>query len=117
MGKKTPNTIRSRHVSFRLSTEEHFRLVDKAHRSGLSVGEFLRARAIGARKRKAVIVEGAASLPDEIKLVTQLRKIGVNVNQIAHHCNRYQVPPPADLGPLLSEIRSLLSASFAPSRR
>ena len=117
MGKKSQNSIRTRHVSFRLSAEEHFKLIDKAHRSGLSVGEFLRARAIGARKRKAVVVEGADILPAEISLVTQLRKIGVNVNQIAHHCNRFQVPPPAELGPLLSEIRGLLAASFAPSRR
>ena len=117
MGKKTKNSIRSRHVSFRLSAEEHFRLVDKAHRSGLSVGEFLRARAIGARKRKPGVLDVTVALPEEIKLVTQLRKIGVNVNQIAHHCNRFQVPPPAELGPLLSEIRGLLAASFAPSRR
>ena len=70
MGKKAHNGIRSRHVSFRLSAEEHFKLVDKAHRSGLSVGEFLRARAIGARKRKAVVVEGVVASPEEIKLVT-----------------------------------------------
>ena len=70
-----------------------------------------------ARKRKPTVVEGAGALPQEISLVTQLRKIGVNVNQIAHHCNRFQVPPPAELGPLLTEIRSLLAASFAPSRR
>ena len=117
MGKKTQNTVRSRHVSFRLSAEEHFRLVDKAHRSGLSVGDFLRTRALGARKRKPSVVEIAGAVPQEISLVTQLRKIGVNVNQIAHHCNRFQVPPPAELEPLLTEIRSLLAASFAPSRR
>ena len=117
MGKKTQNTVRSRHVSFRLSAEEHFRLVDKAHRSGLSVGDFLRTRALGARKRKPAIVEVATVVPQEISLTTQLRKIGVNVNQIARHCNRFQVPPPVELGPLLTEIRSLLAASFAPSRR
>ena len=117
MGKKTKNSIRSKHVSFRLSAEEHFRLVDKAHRSGLSVGDFLRTRALGARKRKPAVVELVGAVPQEISLVTQLRKIGVNVNQIARHCNRFQVPPPAELGPLLSEIRGLLAASFAPSRR
>ena len=35
------------------------------------------------------------------------------VNQIAHHCNRFQVPPPAELAPLLSEIRSLLNAAWS----
>ncbi|MGE4129854.1 MAG: plasmid mobilization relaxosome protein MobC [Hyphomicrobiaceae bacterium] len=42
--------------------------------------------------------------------------MGVNVNQIAHHCNRFQVPPPAELAPLLAEIRSLLSTAWSRPR-
>lgn len=113
--KKDNRTVKDRHVSFRLSAEEHFRLMDKAHRSGLSVGDFVRARSLGARKRKPAESTPVSQLPPDLDLATQLRKIGVNVNQIAHHCNCYQVPPPADLGPLLTQIRSLLSASLGPA--
>lgn len=109
----TTKTVRDRHVSFRLSAEEHFKLMDKAQRSGMSVGDFLRARSLQARKRKAREIEVAAPLPGELGLAQQLRKIGVNVNQIAHHCNRFQVPPPAELEPLLSEIRTILNAAWS----
>lgn len=113
---KASNTVRDKHVSFRLSAEEHFTLMTKAHRSGMSVGDFVRARSLQARKRKAKDVELPSVLPAELNLVQQLRKIGVNVNQIARHCNRFQVPPPADLGPLLSEIRALLNAAWSNPR-
>lgn len=55
--------------------------------------------------------------PHEISLAQQLRKIGVNVNQIAKHCNRFQVPPPAELDPLLTEIRALLASAWSPPRQ
>ena len=116
MARRKQKTTRDKHVSFRLSAEEHFKLIDKAQRSGMSVGDFVRARSLQARKRKAREIEGASALPDELKLAQQLRKIGVNVNQIAHHCNRFQVPPPAELAPLLSEIRSLLNATWSRPR-
>lgn len=101
--------IRDRHVSFRLSAVEHLKLVDKAHRSGLSVGDFVRARVLPARTRRRPAGEAE---PVAMPLLSELRRIGVNVNQIAHHCNRHQVPPPAELEPLLAEIRSLLAASW-----
>ena len=115
MARRKQATTRNKHVSFRLSAEEHFKLVDKAQRSGMSVGDFLRARTLQARKRKAREIEVPVSPPGEVSLVHQLRKIGVNVNQIAHHCNRFQVPPPAELAPLLSDIRALLNAAWSRS--
>lgn len=113
---RATKTVRDKHVSFRLSAEEHFKLMDKAEKSGMSVGDFLRARALQARRRKAREIEVAAPLPGELGLAQQLRKIGVNVNQIAHHCNRFQVPPPAELAPLLAEIRSLLNTVWSRPR-
>ncbi len=115
MARRKQTTTRDKHVSFRLNAEEHFKLIDKAQRSGMSVGDFVRARSLQARKRKAREIEGASTLPAELNLAQQLRKIGVNVNQIAHHCNRFQVPPPAELGPLLADIRALLNAAWSRS--
>ena len=87
MARRKQKTTRDKHVSFRLSAEEHFKLIDKAQRSGMSVGDFVRARSLQARKRKARELETASGLPFGMNVVQQLRKIGVNVNQIAHHCN------------------------------
>ncbi len=115
MGRPTKTKdVRSHHVSFRLSRAEHFTLLDKAERSGMTVGDFLRSRALKARSRKAREMIAAPAEPGVLSLAQQLRKIGVNVNQIAHHCNRHQVPPPDGLAPLLAEIRALLSAAFHP---
>ncbi len=117
MGRRKQTTsLRDKHVSFRLSGEEHFKLVDKAHRSGMSVGDFLRSRALHARKRKAQLSEMTSAPLGELSLAQQLRKIGVNVNQIAHHCHRYQVPPPAELAPLLRDIRAMLNAAWKPGQ-
>ena len=113
---KVPKSIRDKHVSFRLSAEEHFKLIDKAHRSGMSVGDFVRARSLQGRTRRAKDIDVTPTLPADLNLAQQLRKIGVNVNQIAHHCNRFQVPPPAELGPLLADIRALLNAAWSPPR-
>ncbi len=113
MARRKQKTTRDKHVSFRLSAEEHFKLIDKAQRSGMSVGDFVRARSLQARKRKTKELEMASGLPAQLNVVQQLRKIGVNVNQIAHHCNRYQVPPPAELDPLLREIRVLLNTAWS----
>ena len=113
MGRPTKTKeVRSQHVSFRLSPAEHFALLDKAERSGLTVGDFLRSRALKARSRKAREMIATPAEPGALSLAQQLRMIGVNVNQIAHHCNRHQVPPPDGLSPLLAEIRALLSTTF-----
>lgn len=116
MARKKQSKVRDKHVSFRLSAEEHFRLIDKAHRSGMSVGDFVRARSLQARKRRPKDIAPVMVDAVEIGLAQQLRKIGVNVNQIAHHCNRFQVPPPAELNPLLTEIRALLATAWSPSQ-
>ena len=59
--------------------------MDKAQRFGLSVGEFVRTRAMGSRPRRPGQVEFPPAVPADMDLAIQLRKIGVNLNQIAHH--------------------------------
>jgi hypothetical protein len=114
---RTTKTVRDRHVSFRVSAEEQFKLMEKANHSGMSVGDFVRARSLQARKRKQADTVLPEALPGGIGVAQQLRKIGVNINQIAHHCNRHQVPPPDGLEPLIAEIRSVLNAAWAARAR
>ena len=39
-------------------------------------------------------------------LAEQLRRVGVNLNQIARRMNEQSIPPPPELGMLLDEIRA-----------
>ena len=43
-----------------------------------------------------------------------IQRLGVNLNQIAKHCNTWGYPPPPELGPLLAEIRTVLAQAIPP---
>lgn len=100
--------VRDHWITFRLTAEEHFQLMEKAHRSGLSPGEFARSRALRgiARAKKS-----ASTLPvfgeATRDVFHELRKQGVNLNQIARHCNQHQVPPPPELADLAKVVMAL----------
>ena len=44
----------------------------------------------------------------------ELRRQGVLLNQIAHHCNRHQIPPPDEVRALASTILALWQKLLAP---
>ncbi len=108
-GRPKAARIKDRWISFRVTAEEHFQLIDKAQRSGMVAGDYARSRALRgiARAKKA-----APTLPDLFGETTrdlyhELRKQGVLLNQIARHCNTYQVPPPLELAALADTLHML----------
>jgi hypothetical protein len=115
MARPKQTTIRDRHVTFRVTAEELYRLTVKAVKSGKSLSEFARTKVIAARSRRpARAADDAGSLVAiDHALFDELRRQGVNLNQIARHCNTQQVPPPPSLEPLLREIRDLLDRGMA----
>ena len=108
-GRPKAARVKDHWISFRVTAEEHFQLIDKAQRSGMGPGDFARSRALRgiARAKKA----GPSTLPifgDATRDVFhELRRQGVNLNQIAHLCNRHQLPPPPQLGELATVITAL----------
>ena len=48
----------------------------------------------------------------DVAVYQELRRQGVNLNQIAHALNTYRMPAPPELGPLLGDIRLLIAASI-----
>lgn len=101
--------VRNKHVTFRVTMEELYRLTEKAVKSGSTVSDFARAKVLSARtseRRETATV--VFTLGHEAFI--ELRRQGVNLNQIARHCNSHQVPPPPSLEPLLRAIRELLTA-------
>ena len=59
IGRPKAASVRDHWISFRVTVEEHFLLLDKAQRSGLAPGEYARSRAmrgiVRAKKVPAVV--------------------------------------------------------------
>lgn len=76
------NRKREKQIVIRLTEAEYEMLKNKVDKSGLSQQEFL----IKAIKNKKITVI------DDIKNLTfELKKIGINLNQIAHLCNEGKI--------------------------
>ena len=81
---------RRRTVGVRVTEAEAAELRERAQAARLSVGAYLRRRALGQRVRMAADRRlGAAEL-------RELNRIGVNLNQMARAMNSGAVSPPAE---------------------
>lgn len=106
-----PNT-RDKILTLRLTLNELIAVHDAASRAGLSVSEFARERLLKAHKARKRRVEPIPGIDPELWI--QVRKIGVNLNQIAHRLNAAEVPfVPPDLDGLIAHIRRLLTLPVA----
>lgn len=108
-GRPKSESVKNHWISFRVTAEEHFALLEKAERSGMSAGEYARSRVMrGIARAKKATAKPAELLGDRTRAVLhELRKQGVNLNQIAHHCNRHQIPPPPGLSELITQLQEL----------
>ncbi len=108
-GRPKAARVKDHWISFRVTAEEHFQLIDKAQRSSMGPGDYARSRALrGIARSKKSAPETAPIFGDATRAVFhELRKQGVNLNQIAHHCNRNQVPPPLEVSELAKVIMAL----------
>ena len=95
-------------VGYRVDAEERAELAARARREGFAtLSEFARVRmnsAGGPAISTTAPVIAEASQADR-ELADQVRRIGVNLNQIAYQLNILNVPAPAELAALLDEIR------------
>lgn len=109
VGRPKGASVKDHWVSFRVTAEEHFALLDKAERSGMSAGEYARSRVMrGIARAKKATAKPAELFGDRTRAVLhELRKQGVNLNQITHHCNRHQIPPPPGLSELITQLQEL----------
>lgn len=124
LGRPKAETVRDHYITVRVTAVEHLKVLRKAAASGISVTDYARDRILRgiARKKKA-----SASLAEEIwidevtpllkaamQLWHELHKAAINLNQMAHHCNRHQVPPPAGLSELVEQLLGLLERLRRP---
>lgn len=83
---------RTRKMTFRLTEEEYSKIKEKVEESGTSQQQFLLKTALG----KEII-----HIKEYQDMIFQIKKIGVNINQITKHCNEIGTVPDADI----SEIK------------
>ena len=107
-GRPKAARVKDHWISFRVTAEEHFQLSDKAQRSGMVPGEYARSRSmrgIVRAKRGSDVVPVFGDGTREV--YHELRRQGVLLNQIAHHCNIHKIPPPDEVRELAVVITAL----------
>ena len=108
IGRPKAATIKDHWISFRVTAEEHFLLIDKAQRSGMVPGEYARSRAmrgiVRSKKMPSVVPVFGDATRD---IYHEVRRQGVLLNQIAHHCNTHKIPPPPEVSDLAETLLAL----------
>ena len=92
-GSETRKT--SARAVLKCTPEQRAEIDARAEKAGLSVSGYLRALVFGKdapQPRAAKRVKLAADMEELRQLLYELRKIGGNLNQIAHHLNRGEDP-------------------------
>ena len=100
--KKSPEEKRDLRVAFRLSAPDAEALGTRAKAAGLSVGAYARHMALRGK------LEVVTRQEPDFALLDQLRRIGVNLNQLAREHHRRGVHDPDYLHALCERIESLI---------
>ena len=124
IGRPKAEVVRDHYITVRVTAAEHFKVLDRARRSGVSVTDFARDRVLRGIVRKRKSTASAAEeiwIDDVMPLVQAVREIwhllqgiAVNINQIARHCNRHQIPPPSEYRDVLAQLLPLLQRLTRP---
>lgn len=109
-GKRTLADARGKFVAVRCSAAEHATMHAAAAQSGLTVGPYLRALALGSPGLRAVRrppVEKAQLA----RLLGELGRVGSNVNQLARVANTNgETPKEAELAAITAELATMRAA-------
>ena len=112
---------RDRFKTFRFTEAEITRLHSRAKASGRTLSEYVRARILdgetgepGKEDRQKAAFSSSRTEFALRNLAEQMRRVGVNLNQIAHRMNEQRIPPPRELTLVLDEIRTYVRKVLEP---
>jgi hypothetical protein len=108
MARPRQGEVRDRHVAFRLTLEEALALRERAARAGKSLSDYARHAALAYRPHSGGPREAIHPFAMDAATFHEIRRLGVNLNQIARRLNAQDMPAPPQLGPLLAEIHAAL---------
>ncbi|MCX7310286.1 MAG: plasmid mobilization relaxosome protein MobC [Alphaproteobacteria bacterium] len=106
--------------TFRLSIDETLALERRSMAAGMTKAVYARRRIFGSAAEQVTAAaepRGGRHTPTPpAELVEQVRRIGVNLNQIARRMNERREPPPRELTSLLAEVRQVVrqARAFTP---
>lgn len=106
MGRPTKTEPRDRQLNLSLTASEFERIQSRAEAVAMRPVHFGRALVLDEGRRTALKADtdhNATKL-----LYAQLVRLGNNLNQLVRHLHRHGSPLPADLEPLLRDIRHLI---------
>jgi hypothetical protein len=109
--------------TFRFTAGEVTRLEARARARGQTLSSFVRTALLGRDEAENGLSWGSGGTPAAAEpaplqarrldpamrvLIDQVRRVGTNLNQIAHRMNELRIPPPRELTFILDEIRGLV---------
>jgi Bacterial mobilisation protein (MobC) len=109
-GRRRVADPKQRAISFRCTANNHAVIDEAATRAGLSIGAYLRTLALGSAGPRAV-KRPPVERKELARLLGHLGRVGSNINQIAHACNRDRVLP--QLSELVAIRREVLEMRAA----
>lgn len=110
--KKHSGDRREQWIKARVSPAEHADILTRAARARVSPSEFLRSSALASPASVQVVVAEEAAQAD-FELTDQLRRIGVNLNQLTRVANQTGYMPDG-LEEALAKVDRLLDRMIEP---
>jgi hypothetical protein len=110
---------RDRFKTFRFTEAEVTRLDARAKAAGRTLSDYARSRLLDGDEGQPKKAAPGAAMTSRSEfalrsLAEQMRRVGVNLNQIAHRMNEQRIPPPRELTLVLDEIRTYVRKVLEP---
>jgi hypothetical protein len=98
---------RDQQLNLSLTEDEFADIYWRARRAGMRMVDYGRWRLLGGEKRPA-FPPNAIDLSQQL-LLSELKRLGNNLNQLVRICHATRRPPPASLEALLERIRAAIN--------
>ena len=92
----------NRQIKFRVNENEYLYLSAMADQSGMSMAQFAKGAVLGMKYRAPKVDREGA-----IQIANELRKHGVNLNQVAKACNSSQLLYKSDLEAIQKQLADI----------
>ena len=111
MARPRKSETRDRQLNLSLTATEYENIVKRANALGMRPVHFGRTVLLGTDRVSERARE--TTNPDTRLILAQLARLGNNLNQMVRHLHQTGDPLPADLEPLLNDIRQIVARGIS----